>query len=584
MSGNNKTSGERVFCEQDGCSKDYASKSGMKEHMKKNHQNVVLSMVQDVVNFLSPQPTKNSEPINLTKSPKALFVANENEEDDEVLYIVVERHDVVEALKLPIIPGGDWLKSTLPSGDLDKMLNQVHSHKQVEDPQTRKSPNVLTCAQCMLGKEEIRKQTLLHKADKQAKRTLQKEYKKLETELSECRMMLNDKTKEVVVLAQRLKTKESAQSVKESESEVVEEVVEKAGDYKTCECCGIKVKGVLKLIKHQQIAHLTCTMCPEEAKWVGLSIDHLKLHHQNTHKVRTTKQKCDECKLIFPDAMAKNVHTLKEHSLKCTFCSEQLQDKKQYDVHMKKHNKSNNEKKDMKCIACNFKTGLESDLTKHYESKHIHDANNQSTRSRIFQCNKCKDNFNEKKYLDAHVNSYHKAQEKVIRCKVCQQTCKSEAELTKHYEDRHINNGATVTDRNMKCRNGPSCSYLKANRCSFEHAQPKRAEQWQTVQQKRHVTKPLHEKHHQASDGRINVCKNGSSCGWHKYGKCNFFHNNDRQPLSERSQTKSSDRHQDAPPIQQKQCRWGANCHKGMTCGFLHLAADFQIFQERRRK
>ena len=132
-------------------------------------------------------------------------------------------------------------------------------------------------------------------------------------------------------MTQRLKSRKEAEAVRSSEPEspeIVEEVVETAGDYKKCECCGIKVKGMVKLLKHQQNAHFTCTMCPEDWKWIGLSIEHLNIHQKNTHKVRVTKQKCDKCKLTFPDAMAKNVHNLKEHKFMCTQCSEEFNDKK----------------------------------------------------------------------------------------------------------------------------------------------------------------------------------------------------------------------------------------------------------------
>ena len=144
---------------------------------------ILLSMVQDVMNFLSPQPAKIAEPVALPRSPKELILASETEEEEEVIYNAGERHDIVEALKFPIVPGGDWLRKTLPSGDLDNMLNQIHGRKQVQEPQAKPPSNIMTCTRCMLGKEESRKQTLLHKADKQARRTLQKCYNRLEKEL-----------------------------------------------------------------------------------------------------------------------------------------------------------------------------------------------------------------------------------------------------------------------------------------------------------------------------------------------------------------------------------------------------------------
>ena len=65
MTGPTKTA-DRVSCEEENCHKDYASKAGLKDHMKKVHQSVVLSLVQDVVNFLSPQPARVAETITAT--------------------------------------------------------------------------------------------------------------------------------------------------------------------------------------------------------------------------------------------------------------------------------------------------------------------------------------------------------------------------------------------------------------------------------------------------------------------------------------------------------------------------------------
>ena len=593
MAGNNKTC-ERVICEQVGCGKDYASKSGMKEHMKKTHQNMVMSMVQDVVNFLSPQPVKNAAPINLTQLPKALFRASENEEgeetDDQDLYNAGERHDMIEALKLPIVPGGDWLKKTLPSGDLQNLLKQVEINEKHQEPQEKSSSNHMTCAQCMLGKEENRKQNQLHKADKQARRTLQKGYNRLEQELRECRDMLNDKINEAAVLTQRLKTKEDAEAIKESEPEspdVVEETVKTAGDYKSCECCGVKVKGMVKLLKHQQTEHFTCTMCPEE-KWIGLSIDHLNIHQRNTHKVRVTKQKCGQCNLVFPDAMAKNVHRLKVHNVKSTHCSEKSKSTKNTNIHMKSNDKDQTKKVHMKCIACEFRTELESDLTNHYEMQHINNNKNQYDKGDQFQCNKCKDIFNEKKYLDAHVKSYHTVQLKELNCKACRHISMSQAELSKHYEDNHINSGRSTNLNNqsekVRCNNGVSCSYFKAGRCNYKHDQPKTNEAWKTVQPRRQAEKTRPVLHHQDSAHKKDACTNGPTCGWNKYNKCKFFHStSNRQSVQVGSNNESGAHRKDASPMQLKQCKWGVNCSKGLTCGFLHVAADFQSFQDRRR-
>ena len=86
----------------------------------------------------------------------------------------------------------------------DNRLKQADITRQNQEPQTKAFTNVMTCAQCMMGKEENGKQNRLHKGDKMARRTPQKGYNRLEKELSN---MLNDKTNVVAVLTQRPKTK-----------------------------------------------------------------------------------------------------------------------------------------------------------------------------------------------------------------------------------------------------------------------------------------------------------------------------------------------------------------------------------------
>ena len=330
MAGETKSS-DRVNCEDKDCNKNYASKAGMKDHMRKTHQSVVLSLVENVVNFLSPQVDKVSEVVVL-KSPRELFTESDNEEDIEALHEACEdqeifdaavRADNIEALKVPIVPDGDWLSHTMPSGDLRKMLENVENKK--EEASRKAPPKALTCVQCVLGKEENKKQDLLYKGLKQAKATLKKGFNRLESELKECQVLLDESKKEVMILKQKLETKQRREELIPTEPvEIVEEVVTTAGDWKTCEMCNIKLKGMQKLIKHQQSSHFTCTMCPNNVSWIGLSMAHLKIHHESSHGVKHSGPgpKCTPCKLKFPDAMSLNVHNLKKHPIifKCTEC------------------------------------------------------------------------------------------------------------------------------------------------------------------------------------------------------------------------------------------------------------------------
>ena len=163
--GNESKSSDRVMCQEDGCNKDYASRSGMKEHMKKTHQSVVISMMQNVVNFLSPQTNKVSEVETLT-SPKELFTESDNDEEEEALNEAIDDHEIyrtaeraaqIEALKVPITPDGEWLSHTMPSGDLNQLLAQAGNQKYPQEASKKAPANVLTHAQCVLGKEENKK-------------------------------------------------------------------------------------------------------------------------------------------------------------------------------------------------------------------------------------------------------------------------------------------------------------------------------------------------------------------------------------------------------------------------------------------
>ena len=53
----------------------------------------------------------------------------------------------------------------------------------------------MTCVECVLGKEEKRKQDMLNKADKKAKKTLQKDLQKTDMDIKEGNDLFNEKTK-----------------------------------------------------------------------------------------------------------------------------------------------------------------------------------------------------------------------------------------------------------------------------------------------------------------------------------------------------------------------------------------------------
>ena len=385
---------------------------------------------------------------------------------------------------------------------------------------------------------------MVHKALKESKRTLRKGFNRLESELKECQDLLDKSNKEVLVLRQKLETKQRSEELNSKEpAEIVEELVTTAGDWKTCDMCNTKFKGMVKLIKHQQSSHFTCTMCPKNVSWIALSLEHLKIHQKHSHGIKHSKagQKCNPCKKVFPDAMSLNVHNLKEHPT------------------------------DFKCKQCGVKCNDKSLLDNHVETNHIKKTNI-----------------------------------KQMKCIYCEHTVESEAELTKHYEEKHITKKHNKTkysqqDAQTKCRNGPNCRYLKDNRCNYQHDEPKRNQQrrepsskhqsgeekrreqpWQAVQPRRH-----HKESRQGTQlpGRIggaqnlNACRNGPSCKFLRDNRCSFYHSQareqGRQPLKEARWPRSGGQQRYAPLGNLRQCKWGDRCDKGRNCDYLHLASDF---------
>ena len=149
----NKT---KLPCPSDNCQKEYTRKQNLTNHIKSIHQ----SLVQGVVNYLSPQPSKDATPPIVLSSPRELFTESDDDNadlneavDDQEICGVAQRYEQVESLRLPIIPDGDFLTRTLPAGQLSTMLKYVQPNNQTSRASKQIPPKKLTCAECLLGKE-----------------------------------------------------------------------------------------------------------------------------------------------------------------------------------------------------------------------------------------------------------------------------------------------------------------------------------------------------------------------------------------------------------------------------------------------
>ena len=158
------------------------------------------------------------------------------------------------------------------------------------------------------------------------------------------------------------------------------------------------------------------------------------------------------------------------------------------------------------------------------------------------------------------------------------------------------------------CKNGSKCRYHRENRCNFSHEEssqekwekvhPRRPRQFKSNNNKvrqdprpRSVQRQEPRQHMKESRQEVREprqkdreskqdCRNGKSCIYHKYNKCNFLH---EQPSKAPQKRLGDDGMHRGPSDQLKQCKFGHKCDKGVRCGFLHLPSDFLPQQGRRR-
>ena len=103
-----------------------------------------------------------------------------------------------------------------------------------------------------------------------------------------------------------------------------------------------------------------------------------------------------------------------------------------------------------------------------------------------------------------------------------------------------------------------------------------------TQHQNRHKNGQDHKQHFQPK-GKP-VCDNGPSCKFLKEDRCKFAHKESKhQGKHHRQETSTSAHQQGAGTIKLKQCKFGHRCDKGRDYGFLHLPKDFLPLQSGRR-
>ena len=142
-----------------------------------------------------------------------------------------------------------------------------------------------------------------------------------------------------------------------------------------------------------------------------------------------------------------------------------------------------------------------------------------------------------------------------------------------------------------ECLNGPSCRWLKDNRCNYTHSeQPcqtvhhrkqKKQTKQQPQQQQQEQARPRH--HHKNKESAD--CRNGPSCKFQKQNRCNFSHKKPRHEQKQHvgRQSRGGGQNKNDDTNQLKPCKFGSRCNKGLDCTYLNLPKDFLSSKGGRR-
>ena len=212
----------------------------------------------------------------------------------------------------------------------------------------------------------------------------------------------------------------------------------------------------------------------------------LKKTKTSENNYKTELKKCQEmlaesCKKV--SAQTATIDTLESSAevtdddgnqkIKCYSCDFNARNAGMLEVHKKAEHSSASE---FKCNVCNQEYPNQDNLEVHMAVNHTGDVD----------CAKCKAVFRKEQDVFDHANDCTEVLQ-VNKCNICDREVISKAALKKHSKSCH------PKKLNVLCRNGSSCSYLKANRCSFSHPetqklQPKQFQaqnqEWHTVQRK----------------------------------------------------------------------------------------------------
>jgi hypothetical protein len=264
-----------------------------------------------------------------------------------------------------------------------------------------------------------------------------------------------------------------------------------------------------------------------------------------------------------------------------------------------------------------------------------------------FDCIECKATFKSQSDYYEHANNCSQVLDPLI-CDNCNIELVSKAGLKKHMEKcqaMSTKSSSNMAESEEACTNGPDCKFLKQNRCLYNHDEPNK-QPWQRVQRRRQGRQEGRKEGRQQRQPREQVqpqqqpprkqvqsrqqpprqrvqsrqedqeCRNGPSCIYWKYDRCNFLHSGPKlqsrrrqgvgsRPICQGVDSRPSRQAEDSRPSRQgvdsrpgrqgvdsrpsrqgvdsRPCKFGARCDRILSCTFLPLAKDFLSSQGGRR-
>ena len=418
---------------------------------------------------------------------------------DEIDHLLLEKDDSLlnVALEMDNVDAeDDWMNQTNP---FSSQLGQEMRRQSLQEIQSCKDCKTVTKelnnirnqfnkllihSNSRMKAAEVQKD-FLRTQNKQAQDETEKtkenwvqDVEKASEEIQEYKRLLAEKVKENMELHKQLKVEQYSDKSQKDESNKTNNIKDKDGEIKTfyCRACKFTSTTLLALRGHVKFVHLLCKDCNTYYK----NIPELKRHIRTDHPAKS--RTCEQCKLLFQNRNTLDLHMKKRHgrTYVCQICQEKFELKNEMMKHMKNAHTERLEVTKFTCIMCVHEETSEEKLVKHLADVHdLVDMDIQGREEAVkFDCPLCKHSEISEELLVKHLEKIH------------------------HLADNRRNSRANTTQIKPnqtvpRCMNGPSCRFLRNNRCDYFHdeaAQPE--EGWQEVRP-RQVRQALHKTHQQ---------------------------------------------------------------------------------------